>query len=318
MTAQDMEAIVTGSHGDPFAVLGPHRTDEGWEVRAFLPQAMDAAVLLDGVEHPMRKVRTEGFFVTTLENDPGRYKLRLTLWNGSQMEVDDPYRFPPLVSEFDLHLHSEGTQYESYRTMGAHLVECEGVAGVRFAVWAPNAEVMSVVGDFNDWDERRHPMRLRTAGIWEFFMPGAGAGMNYKYSVRSRARGYRQQKADPYGFATENPPKSASVVSDLSTYQWGDGDWMESRAHKDSLKEPVSIYEVHLGSWLRGPNNTYLSYVELADKLVDYAKRMNYTHLELLPVQEHPFSGSWGYQVTGYYAQTERFGTPQELLYFVA
>jgi len=317
MTVQEMEAIVTGSHGDPFSVLGPHQTDDGWEVRAFLPHAMDAAVLLDGGEHPMRKVRTEGLFVAPLPSDPGRYKLRLTLWNGTQLEVDDPYRFSPLVSEFDLHLHSEGTQYESYRTMGAHLVECEGVAGVRFAVWAPNAEVMSVVGDFNDWDERRHPMRLRTAGIWEFFMPGAGAGMNYKYSVRSRVRGYRQQKADPYGFATENPPKSASVVTDLSTYQWGDGDWMESRAHKDSLKEPVSIYEVHLGSWLRGPNNTYLSYVELADKLVDYAKRMGYTHLELLPVQEHPFSGSWGYQVTGYYAPTARFGTPQEFMYFV-
>jgi 1,4-alpha-glucan branching enzyme len=317
MTVQDMEAIVTGSHGDPFSVLGPHQTNDGWEVRAFLPHAMDAAVLLDGVEHPMRKDRTEGLFVAPLPSDPGRYKLRLSLWNGAQQEVEDPYRFPPLVSEFDLHLHSEGTQYESYRTMGAHLVECEGVAGVRYAVWAPNAEVMSVVGDFNDWDERRNPMRLRTAGIWEFFMPGAGVGMNYKYSVRSRVRGYRQQKADPYGFATENPPKSASVVTDLSSYQWGDGDWMESRAHKDSLKEPVSIYEVHLGSWLRGPHNSYLSYVELADKLVDYAKRMGYSHLELLPVQEHPFSGSWGYQVTGYYAPTARFGTPQEFMYFV-
>ena len=208
-----MEAIVTGSHGDPFSVLGPHQTDDGWEVRAFLPHAMDAAVLLDGVEHPLRKVRTEGLFVAPLPSDPGRYKLRLTLWNGTQLEVDDPYRFSPLVSEFDLHLHSEGTQYESYRTMGAHLVECEGVAGVRFAVWAPNAEVMSVVGDFNDWDERRHPMRLRTAGIWEFFMPGAGAGMNYKYSVRSRVRGYRQQKADPYGFATEKSVCSTRPVS---------------------------------------------------------------------------------------------------------
>jgi 1,4-alpha-glucan branching enzyme len=317
MTAQDIEAIVNGSHGDAFGILGPHRTDAGWEVRAFLPQAMDAAILVDGAEHPMRKVRAEGFFSVTLGNDPGRYKLRLTLWNGSQAEVEDPYRFAPLVSEFDLHLHSEGTQYESYRTMGAHLVECDGVAGVRFAVWAPNAEVMSVVGDFNDWDERRHPMRSRTAGIWEFFMPGAGAGMNYKYSVRSRVRGYRQQKADPYGFATEDPPKSASVVCDVWNYAWGDHEWMESRAHKDSLKQPVSIYEVHLGSWLRGPNNSYLSYLELADKLVDYAKRLGYTHLELLPIMEHPFSGSWGYQVTGYYAPTARFGTPQEFMYFV-
>jgi 1,4-alpha-glucan branching enzyme len=317
MTAQDMEAIVNGSHGDAFGVLGPHRTDAGWEVRAFLPQAMDASVLVDGTEHPMRKVRSEGLFIATLATDPGRYKLRLTLWNGSQTEVDDPYRFAPLVSEFDLHLHSEGTQYESYRTMGAHLVECDGVAGVRFAVWAPNAEVMSVVGDFNDWDERRHPMRLRTAGIWEFFMPGAGVGMNYKYSVRSRVRGYRQQKADPYGFATEDPPKSASVVCDIWSYEWGDHEWIESRAHKDSLKQPVSIYEVHLGSWLRGPDNSYLSYLELADKLVDYAQRLGYTHLELLPIMEHPFSGSWGYQVTGYYAPTARFGTPQEFMYFV-
>ncbi len=312
-----MDAIVNGSHGDPFGVLGPHRTDEGWEVRAFLPQAMDAAVWANGAEHAMRKVRAEGFFIGELPSDPGRYKLRLTLWNGSHAEVEDPYRFAPLVSEFDLHLHSEGTQYESYRTMGAHLVECDGVAGVRFAVWAPNAEVMSVVGDFNDWDERRHPMRLRTAGIWEFFMPGAGAGMNYKYSVRSRVRGYRQQKADPYGFATEDPPKSASVVCDVGSYEWGDQEWMESRARKDPLKEPVSIYEVHLGSWLRGPNNSYLSYSELADKLVDYAKRTGYTHLELLPIMEHPFSGSWGYQITGYYAPTARFGTPQEFMYFV-
>src|ERR1700730_5416249 len=317
MTVQEMEAIVSGSHGDPFSGLGPHQTDDGWEVRTFLPQAMDAAVWLDGVEHPMRKVRTEGLFVATLPSDPGHYKLRLTLWNGNQAEVEDPYRFAPLVSEFDLHLHSEGTQYESYRTMGSHLVECDGVAGVRFAVWAPNAEVMSVVGDFNDWDERRHPMRLRTAGIWEFFMPGAGVGMNYKYSVRSRVRGYRQQKADPYGFATEVPPKSASVVTNPWSYEWGDREWMESRSRRASLTGTVSFSEVHLGSWLRGPHNSYLSYVELADKLVDYAKRMGYTHLELLPVMEHPFSGSWGYQVTGYYAPTARFGTPQEFMYFV-
>ena len=312
-----MDAIVAGSHGDAFSVLGPHRTDTSWEVRAFLPQAMDAAVLIDGAEHAMLKTRSEGFFVATLPAQPGSYQLRLTLWNGARTDIEDPYRFPPLLSDFDLHLHGEGTQYESYRAMGAHLSECDGIAGVRFAVWAPNAEVMSVVGDFNDWDERRHPMRLRAGGIWELFMPGASAGMNYKYSVRSRLGGYRQQKADPYGFATEAPPKSASVVSDIWNYEWGDGQWMEARAKKDQLKEPVSIYEVHLGSWLRGADNAYLSYRELADKLVDYAKRMGYTHLELLPVVEHPFSGSWGYQVIGYYAPTARFGAPQDFMYFV-
>ena len=313
-----MEAIIYGSHGDPFSILGPHQTSDGWDVRAFLPQAMDAWVATGGLLHPMRKLHSDGFFAATLAQDPGAYKLQYALWNGAtKVEADDPYRFPPLLSEFDLYLHGEGTNYESYRTMGAHLVECEGVAGVRFAVWAPNAEVMSVVGDFNDWDERRHPMRMRTGGIWEFFMPGALAGTNYKYSVRSHVRGYRQQKADPYGFATEVPPKSASVVVDLATYQWSDQAWMESRARKDYLKEPVSIYEVHLGSWLRGPHNSYLTYRELADQLVGYAKDLAYTHLQLMPPMEHPFSGSWGYQITGYYAPTARFGHPHDFMYFV-
>src|SRR5580658_3912249 len=318
MTPEELEAIISGSHGDPFSVLGPHQEEDGWEIRAFLPQAMDAWVAAGGLLHPMRKLHSDGFFAATLAQEPGPYKLQYTLWNGgTKVEADDPYRFPPLLSEFDLYLHGEGTNYESYNTMGAHLVECEGVPGVRFAVWAPNAEVVSVVGDFNDWDERRHPMRLRTGGIWEFFMPGAAPGTNYKYAVRSHVRGYRQQKADPYGFATEVPPKSASVVVDLSTYQWGDRAWMELRAHKDNLKEPVSIYEVHLGSWLRGPHNNYLSYRELADKLVDYAVHLGYTHLELLPVMEHPFSGSWGYQIVGFYAPTSRFGPPQDFMYFV-
>jgi 1,4-alpha-glucan branching enzyme len=317
MTTQDVDTILSGQHGDAFGVLGPHRTNDGWEVRAFLPQAMDAEVLLGDTPHPMRKLRAEGFFVAPLGHDPGRYRLRLTLWNGSRIDIDDTYRFGPLISDFDLHIHGEGTQYESYRTMGAHSVACDGAAGVRFAVWAPNAEVVSVVGDFNDWDERRHPMRMRSGGIWELFVPGVGVGTNYKYSVRSRLRAYRQQKSDPYGFASENPPKTASVVWDLASYQWGDQAWMESRAQKDLLKEPVSIYEVHLGSWLRGPNNSYLSYRELAPRLVEYATRLGYTHLELLPVAEHPFSGSWGYQVVGYYAPTARFGNPDDFMYFV-
>src|SRR5581483_514164 len=321
MTPQEVEAILNGTHGDPFAVLGPHKTDAGWEVRAFLPQAMDAAVLLNGSSHPMRKTRSEGFFIGSLPpakgNDPTAYQLRLTLWNGSQTYIEDAYRFPRLISDFDLHIHAEGTQYESYRTMGAHPIECQGVPGVRFAVWAPNAEVVSVIGDFNDWDERRHPMRLRSSGVWEIFLPGVGAGTNYKYSVRALSRGFHQQKADPYGFAMEIPPQSASIVTDLDTYQWNDHEWMDVRAHKDPLKQPVSIYEVHLGSWLRGPQNTYLSYRELADKLVEYAVRLGYTHLELLPVMEHPFSGSWGYQVVGYYAPTSRFGPPQDFMYFV-
>jgi 1,4-alpha-glucan branching enzyme len=317
MTPQELEAILNGTHGDPFSVLGPHQTADGWEIRAFLPQAMDAAVVVHGATLPMRKTRSEGFFVATLPSDPGSYKLHLTLWSGAHADIEDPYRFPRLISDFDLHIHGEGTQYESYRTMGAHLVECQGVRGVRFVVWAPNAEVISVVGDFNDWDERRHPMRVRTGGIWEIFLPEVGTGTNYKYSVRAPSRGFRQQKADPYGFGMEVPPKSASIVCDLDNYQWNDQQWLDARAHIDHLKAPLSIYEVHLGSWLRGPHNSYLSYRELADKLVEYAVRLGYTHLELLPVMEHPFSGSWGYQVVGYYAPTSRFGTPQDFMYFV-
>ena len=290
---------------------------DGWEVRAFLPQAMDAGVVVDGTVHPMRKIRSEGFFSVTLAHDPGAYKLRLILWSGVHSDIEDPYRFPRLISDFDLQLHGEGTQYESYRSMGAHLVECQGVHGVRFVVWAPNAEVVSVVGDFNDWDDRRYPMRLRTGGVWEVFLPGVGPGTNYKYSVRAPSRGFRQQKADPYGFAMEVPPQSASIVCDLESYQWNDQQWLNERARKDHLKEPMSVYEVHLGSWLRGPHNSYLSYRELADKLVEYAVRMGYTHLELLPIMEHPFSGSWGYQVVGYYAPTSRFGSPQDFMYFV-
>jgi 1,4-alpha-glucan branching enzyme len=316
MTSQDIDAILSGHHGDAFSVLGPHESESGWEVRAFLPQAMDAEVVSDKATYPMRKLRAEGFFVASMDRLPEHYLLRLTLWNGARTEVEDVYRFGPLISDFDLHIHGEGTQYESYRAMGAHPVSCEGTAGVRFAVWAPNAEVVSVVGDFNDWDERRHPMRSRS-GVWELFVPGVGVGTNYKYSVRARLRPYRQQKSDPYGFASEVPPKTASVVWDLGRYQWGDQGWMETRARKDALKEPVSIYEVHLGSWLRGPHNTYLSYRELAPRLVEYATRLGYTHLELLPVAEHPFSGSWGYQVVGYYAPTARFGTPDDFMYFV-
>jgi len=286
-------------------------------VRAFLPQARDAFLISAGAKQAMRKVRPEGFLIAKLKSAPQRYSFEITQWNGSSVTIEDPYRFPPLLSDFDLHIHGEGTQYESYRTMGAHLVDCEGVAGVRFAVWAPNAEVVSVVGDFNEWDERRHPMRARSGGIWELFVPGVGAGTNYKYSVRSRVDGSRQQKTDPYGFAMENPPKSASIVCDLDQYKWSDDAWMERRAKQDLLKEPVSIYEVHLGSWLRGPLNSYLSYRELAEQLVEYVKRLGYTHLQLLPVMEHPFSGSWGYQVVGYYAPTARFGTPADFMYFV-
>ncbi len=322
MTNAEVEAIAGGYHGDPFRILGPHlvrpgRQRNGWQVRAFLPQAESAELLTGQSVLAMNKLHPDGFFTVALGTDPGAYRLRAKLWNGATIELEDPYRFPPMLTDFDLHLHAEGTNHASYLMLGAHIVTSLGVAGVRFSVWAPNAEMVSVIGDFNEWDERRHPMRSRTAGIWELFIPGLGEGTAYKYAVRSRVHGYRQQKADPYAFGSEVPPKSASVVRDLSKYEWSDQEWMEARGASDLLKHPVSIYEVHLESWMRGPRNEWTTYRQLARSLVGYAKEMGYTHLELLPIMEHPYSGSWGYQVTGFFTPTARFGTPTDFMYFV-
>ncbi|MGA2183543.1 MAG: 1,4-alpha-glucan branching protein GlgB [Bryobacteraceae bacterium] len=318
MTPGEIEAIVGGWHGDAFGLLGPHRADDGgWEVRAFLPHASDAQIHVDGQTVPMEKVDPQGLFEGRVESEPGHYRLLLTLWSGGEVEVEDPYRFPPLLSEFDLHLHTEGTSSELWQSLGAHLAEVDGIPGVRFAVWAPNALVVGVVGDFNEWDTRRHPMRMRDGGVWEIFIPHIGPGTHYKYSVRSRFYGYHQLKADPCGFACEEPPKSASIVADLTAYRWEDQQWLDERARTDWLKRPFSVYEVHLGSFLRGPRNEVLSYRELASKLVSYVKDMGYTHIELLPIMEHPYSASWGYQVTGYFTPTARFGPPEDFMYFV-
>ena len=317
MNQHEAEAIVGGYHGDPFSILGPHAEGKTWEVRAYLPQATHASVVIQGISHAMEKAHPQGFFVAALDRTPGAYRLRLKLWSDEEIEIEDPYRFPPLLSSFDLHLHGEGTFYESFETMGAHLVTCEGVKGVRFAVWAPNAEVVGVIGDWNTWDAHRHPMRLRTGGIWEIFLPELGVGACYKYAIRSRRLGYYQQKADPYGFQMEVPPKSGSIVCDITTYKWEDAAWMEKRARTDYLKEPFNVYEAHLGSWLRGPHNSFVPYRDLADSMVTYVQRMGYTHIELLPPTEHPFAGSWGYQVIGHYAPTSRFGTPEDFKYLV-
>ncbi len=206
MTASEIEVLVNGRHGDAFRVLGPHLVKpsaaaERWEVSAFLPQAESAAVLLGGVEHPMRRKHAGGVFHVLLTGEPAPYLLRITRFDGTQQDIEDPYRFPPLLTDYEIHLHGEGTNFESYRTMGAHPAVCEGVAGVRFAVWAPNAESVAVTGDFNDWDTRRHPMRRRNGGVWEIFMPALEAGATYKYHVRSMVRGYEQMKADPFAFA---------------------------------------------------------------------------------------------------------------------
>ena len=322
MTHEEVEAVAGGYHGDPFRLLGPHAVPSpsagaSWEVRTFQPQASAVEVVLGDKAYPAVKRHPRGFFVASLPASPDAYKLRLTLWNGEVVSIEDPYRFPPLLTDFELYLHGEGTHYETYNSMGAHLVTCEGVPGARFAVWAPNAHTVSVAGDFNDWDTARHPMRLRNGGIWEIFLPNVGEGAAYKYYVRSKFKGVAQLKADPYGFGTEAPPKSASVIRNIERYQWQDHEWMEKRATVDWLKEPVSIYEVHLESWMRDPQGQPLTYREMAETLVEYVKRMNYSHIELLPVMEHPYSGSWGYQVVGYFAPTARFGTPEDFMYFV-
>jgi len=318
MTGQDLQGIIHGNCADAFSVLGPHKLEDGsWEVTAFLPRAAAAWIRVSGDEEPFRKVHEAGLFTVRVAEDPGHYRIRQKFGEGQEAETEDAYRFGPALTAFELHLHGEGTNYESYRTLGAHLFEMDGVAGVRFAVWAPNAQVVSVVGDFNHWDERCNPMRLRDGGVWEIFIPELREEARYKYAVRSRVTGHCVLKADPHGFACEVPPRTASIVTRFGNYEWGDAVWMADRGNRDHLKEAMSVYEVHLGSWMMGPGNRPLSYRELAETLVTYAVQMGYTHLELMPIMEHPYSGSWGYQVTGFYAPTSRFGSPNDFRYFI-
>ena len=318
MSPADLEALVGGYHGDPFAHLGPHADPvEGLVVRAFLPHAASVDLLADGSAKPMEKIHAEGFYSVAVDQIPAHYLLRITRYDGAEEVIEDPYRFPPLLTSFALHLHAEGTNYEAWRSMGAHVVECEGVRGTRFAVWAPHAEMVSVAGDFNYWDPRRHPMRKRDGGVWEIFIPGAREGHIYKYFVRSQIFGVHALKCDPYGFASEVPPKQGSIIHDLNRYQWGDQEWMERRGRTNWLEQPVSVYEVHLESWMKTPGGRPLSYHEMAERLIPYAKSLGFTHLELMPPMEHPYAGSWGYQVVGFYAPTARFGSPDDFRYFI-
>jgi 1,4-alpha-glucan branching enzyme len=320
-----IKQIVFAYHHDPFQVLGAHQVEvEGQArvaIRVFLPEASRASVIDDaGQEHPLTRIHAHGFFEAILERQEiFRYKLKIQDHRGNEVITRDPYAFMPVLSDFDRQLLGEGAHYQSYDKLGAHVMTVDGVQGVHFAVWAPNAGRVSVVGDFNQWDGRRHPMRvLGGCGIWELFVPGLGEGTLYKYELKGQHEQILE-KADPYGYAAELRPKSASVVWDIGKHQWGDQAWMEKRAQADYLRQPLSIYEVHLGSWMRVPEdgNRFLTYQELADKLVDYVKKMGYTHIELMPVMEHPLDASWGYQVLGYFCPTSRFGTPDGLQYLV-
>lgn len=239
---------------------------------------------------------------------------------GKNTALISPASFPSLLTDLDLYLIGEGTHYKIYEKLGAHITEINDVKGINFAVWAPNAEKVNVIGNFNRWDRKSHPMHQRgSSGIWELFIPEITEGEVYKYYLKSKIGNYREEKADPFGFYFEKRPKSASIVHDINKYKWTDDRWMSGRAKKDWLQSPVSIYEVHFGSWRRVPeeSNRFLSYRELAHTLIPYVKEMGYTHIELLPVMEHPLDESWGYQVIGYYAPTSRFGSPEDFMYFI-
>ncbi len=301
-------ALVEGRHGDPFAHLGLHDR-EGWGVTALVPGADRVWVLTEKTVQADPVSGAEGLFVAALDG-PVPYRLRAEA-GGTVWEFEDAFRFGPVLGELDEYLLAEGTHNRLWQALGAHPCTHEGVAGTRFAVWAPNAVRVSVVGSFNLWDGRRHPMRKRgVTGVWETFIPEVGTGLAYKYEVVGRDSNLRL-KADPVGFGSEHPPQNASVVRDLSGDQWTDRPWMTRRAAAQNTAAPISIYEVHLGSWRR-KGDRRLSYVELADELVTYAVDMGFTHLELLPISEYPFDGSWGYQPVGLFAPTIRHGTPDE------
>jgi 1,4-alpha-glucan branching enzyme len=316
-------ALVNGYHGSPHDILGPHAEADGHvTLRACRPNAdtITAVRHADGKRFPMERIREEGVFEVTVKGEwpAGGYHYDLVTRDGREESFADPYAFPSRITDFDMYLLREGKHLYSYEKLGAHLCELEGVKGVNFTVWAPNARRVSVVGNFNGWDARYHPMRLLgESGIWELFIPGLGVGEIYRYDLRSHHHGYHAMKSDPYGFYSEQRPANASIVFDIDSYAWGDSDWMEARASRKHLASPMAIYEVHLGSWRRSPGNLFLTYRELAQQLVTYVKEMGYTHIELLPVAEHPLDASWGYQVTGYYAPTSRYGTPTDFMYFV-
>jgi 1,4-alpha-glucan branching enzyme len=351
----DMLAIVGGYHGAPHEVLGPHLVEvEGVEqvsIRAFRPLDVRVAVvdLVSGAQTPMERIDPNGFYEARFPAQSKLFPYRLLVGDaaGESFELEDPYRFPFLLTDFDLHLFNEGNFFGCYEKLGAHfrtlsetvqagtpakkgkVATAEAVRdkqevalevrGVNFAVWAPNAERVSVIGPFNGWDNRTHALSRRNqSGVWEIFIPNLVEGTHYKYAVKSMVGGYEVDKFDPYGYYGEMRPSTDARIWDIDKYEWNDCEWMAQRAETQSIDSPIAIYEVHLGSWKRSPEDKgFLNYRQLAHELVDYVKWIGYTHIELLPITEHPLDGSWGYQVTGYYAPTSRHGTPDDFKYFV-
>lgn len=316
------ELLLTGVI-DPFAVLGAHSQRRegrsGTAYRAFLPGAERVWALLGGEELELIKVHPEGLFEAFKEGTHtfAPYRLRALFESGDSSTFYDAYSFNPIISEFDLFLWGQGNHYEIYNRLGAHPMVHQGVKGVAFAVWAPSAKKVSLVGDGNFWDGRRHPMRLRgTSGVWELFIPHAKEGTKYKYEITTGS-GALLIKSDPMGFFMEQRPKTASIVYDLKKYKWHDAAWIKKRSFVNFLERPMSIYEIHLGSWRKKHGWQWLTYREAAHELVEYLKDMGFNWVEFMPLAEHPFDGSWGYQVTGYYAPTSRFGEPDDLRYLI-
>src|SRR5688500_5705075 len=323
-----LDAVASGTSDNPFAVLGRHAaTVDGRPaavIRTMQPFASRVELVTPNGATPMERRRRDGLFeaIVPLDATPSSdFVYRLRLHDGAHVhEIIDPYQYGQVLTDFDLHLLNEGTHYRAWDKLGSHRIRIGGIAGVHFAVWAPNAQRVSVVGDFNRWDGRAHPMRkLVPAGIWEIFIPDLADGACYKYEVRTPA-GHLLEKADPYGRRFEVPPNTASIIWTEGRYDWGDGNWIRDRpSFRGWHDRPMSVYEVHLGSWRRvpGEGDRYLTYRELAEQLVPYVREMGFTHIELMPVMEHPFTGSWGYQVIGFFAPTSRFGTPDDFRYFV-
>lgn len=323
----EIEQIINSSHSNPHNFLGMHTEISDQKqiiiIRCFLPYAQKVLVVKvsdDKKKYPMKKINDAGVFQTTIkEQKTFDYQLEITDYAGNIKKIFDPYSFKPVISDFDLYLFGQATHYKIFDKLGAHPTKINNVDGVNFAVWAPNAKRVSVIGDFNNWDGRQNPMRSRqNSGVWELFIPGIKNFDLYKFEIKTQ-QDCILKKSDPYGNFAQLRPNTASIVFDINKYKWGDTKWMSKRTENSPLGGPINIYEVHLSSWKRNveENNRFLTYREFADKIVEYVKEMNYTHIELMPIEEHPFDGSWGYQVAGYYAATSRYGTPEDFMYLV-
>lgn len=324
VSPEELQAFLEARHDDPFHILGMRRSGDRLTVRAFLPDAAEVSIL--DASNPRRrfaagKIADAGFFEAVLPEGTSAfsYVIEVTDPAGVTRTGRDPYSFGRILGETDVHLHSEGNHWELYRKFGAHLATIGGVVGTIFCVWAPNAQRVSVVGDFNRWDGRVNPMRkLLDSGIWEIFLPGVEEGAHYKFEIKG-CGGNIFLKSDPFAFFGQHGLQTSSIVYNLDRFAWSDDAWMKKRATQEWHKKAVSIYEVHLGSWQRviEEDNRPLSYLELANRLIPYCLEMGFTHLELMPVAEHPYDGSWGYQVSGYFAPTSRFGNPDEFRHFI-